>query len=149
MNDTPRGTGLFRSKGLLGNIGQFKNLCNEHCYRCSHITYSANQSRCWSLLIHGHRFGRDSSMGLEVGLKCLPCTFQKIIQKKKQKIEPFLELCILGKKTKLCAYPKFIIDWLHHENFILNFPPSLPKIILDLKNGDVANVFQRQCFWCF
>ncbi len=24
-------------------------------------------------------------------------------------------------------------DWLHHVNFKLNFPPSLPKILLDLK----------------
>jgi hypothetical protein len=47
-------------------------------------------------------------MGLEAGLNCLPCTFQKIIQKKKQEIEPFLDLHILGKKNSIVCNPKFI-----------------------------------------
>jgi hypothetical protein len=40
---------------------------------------------------------------LEASLKSLLCTFQKVIQKKNQEIEPFLELGSLGKKTQLWA----------------------------------------------
>jgi len=40
---------------------------------------------------------------LEASLKRLPHTFQKVIQKKNQGIEPFLELGSLGKKTQLWA----------------------------------------------
>jgi hypothetical protein len=35
---------------------------------------------------------------LEASLKSLPLTFKKVIQKKNQGIEPFLELGSLGKK---------------------------------------------------
>ncbi len=40
---------------------------------------------------------------LEASLKRPPHTFQKVIQKKNQGIEPFLELGSLGKKTQLWA----------------------------------------------
>ncbi len=40
---------------------------------------------------------------LGASLKRLPHTFQKVIQKKNQEMEPFLELGSLGKKTQLWA----------------------------------------------
>ncbi len=57
-------------------------------------------------------------MGLEVGLKCLLCTFQKIIQKKKQEIEPFLELRILGTKNSIVCNLKFITGALRSNKIL-------------------------------
>jgi len=44
---------------------------------------------------------------LGASLKRLPHTFQKVIQKKNQEMEPFLELGILGKKNSIVGGPKF------------------------------------------
>ncbi len=40
-------------------------------------------------------------------LKRLPYTFQKVIQKKNQEMEPFLELGSLGEKNSIVGSPKF------------------------------------------
>jgi len=48
-------------------------------------------------------------MGLEASLKCLPSSFQKVIQKKKQEIEPIVELCILAKKIQSCAILNLLV----------------------------------------
>jgi hypothetical protein len=55
---------------------------------------------------------------LEASLKRPPHTFQKVIQKKNQGIEPFLELGSLGKKTQLWAGPKFMSSALRSNTIL-------------------------------
>jgi hypothetical protein len=71
-------------------------------------------------------------MGLQVGLKCLLCTFQKIIQKKKQEIEPFLELRIMGKKNSIVWNSKFIIGALRSNRIL----------------GSEGGTFNLKFTWC-
>jgi hypothetical protein len=45
---------------------------------------------------------------LGASLKRLPHTFQEVIQKKNQKMEPFLEFGSLGKNNSIAGGPKFM-----------------------------------------